>query len=1103
MPHNEIKLEPVGEEATRHFEQVSYDLDGIVGSGVTSAVYRGYAHPGGGEGPVTVAVKVPHAERGIRELEVEYNILNNIAAKTRALHPKNRAYTPIVSQWIRPDKRKVLVMPYYEDLLLTHVQKALAGQNFVEAEKLAVEAMIAFTYVMEALHMIDQTCPDRKIRDFYLKQDDLAVIDWNVLKEHSAERLAAEMNIMGRLWHELFLGTQGTSPFAPFDDDRWQIIQQAPLFGGAMSLGLRLLLTEMVDRGQFRYPGNDLPDAALLRAAFEKWRGLLDIDGATLKNQAEALVPGADTVAEAELQTPIAVPDPHILGEHVATSVLKAAAILIDLSWRKTGGGEDHPLYARRQELIKLQGLEGAESRHHIINLIDNGDWPGASGIIDDQMPKARGAGNWVEYSHLARWRLWVDLNQLVSGREYRVLRSLVADKEQGLLPIWKALNRDWVDDGSDAEGLRRVQSQLNTAIADRDEREARFTAILKQIQREVDVRLKVQDYYTHHAISDDMKQRERALAAIKAGVTAPDGEVLFYYQPIQLVDMTPEQPTLLTEALDFEQERQKITTHKGTTNRFMTQCQELVGLLKEGRYETVLDRFETPPRKTWSLTDWENLKTDGNILFRIAQYGLAVRQHPSEYPLAIAAEMGEALVGEVAADTQIPSELHSTMIAVIRGVEQTVLLQTAREMRFILASGSWEAVAETKAHFNVIQAFSQTYPEAWEQMEQETVQNVSLQYARLDRFYENLASLIMNYSQSSDLTREKAANMQDFIDHHLDDALKMAHEMADLLENARSVGANVMPLIETVLRAGYDTDLPLERVLRTGFQAVAEKRVLSDIQSLSTSLYGAWGSEKANLEANLNDLKAQLDDLATQYQVHYDQVQQRIVQTDSQYKDVEAILSRLETLDDRTLKLKNEHDAEKTQITSLGEKLTQQGEMITALQSAQERTGEYFGLGQHIKRLRTDFLMGRMELVEQILAMLEQWCQDNQARSEVEYLYELIDSWHHRLWQYRYCLRVFTDTRQDLERVEKMRRHKRQPILWRNLTTLNDMMEEAESVVFAVLYQKWLDTFNTTQRLLAQPISDGDQKYLDTVLTRAGVKEQLVRNGPQPATDQ
>ena len=172
---------------------VVFRIEDFVGSGQLSAVYRGVAQiitESHETAQHDVVVKVPHSRDKFREAELEFNTLTAMASAV-----PHDISLPIPQVWrgmvddallvtdiIRSDEaeRPVIVMPYYDnEQLLTHkVHDLMNRGELIATEQLAVEAAIAFTYAMSAVHTTNQTCTDRKIKDFYLTEQGIVIIDW-------------------------------------------------------------------------------------------------------------------------------------------------------------------------------------------------------------------------------------------------------------------------------------------------------------------------------------------------------------------------------------------------------------------------------------------------------------------------------------------------------------------------------------------------------------------------------------------------------------------------------------------------------------------------------------------------------------------------------------------------------------------------------------------------------------------------------------------------------------------------------------------------------------------------------------------------------------
>lgn len=237
-----------------------------IGQGMVGAVYRIE------QAGVQYVIKLPYNELGVHEIQQEYELIEAIHYNFK----QNRilALAPI-ALGITDKAQPVLVMPFYERLLRDEIQALQRAGNFIKAEQKAVEAGLAFARVMEALRATQKTCTDRKLKDFFLDDEDrVVVIDWSETGT-GEEVYAAELRLFGMLWHELLLAWVGSPPFRPYDDRFWEsyITQQWVthlIENNLISLGLRLIMAKSVDPNGFTEDG--LPHYRPLITALTAWQ---------------------------------------------------------------------------------------------------------------------------------------------------------------------------------------------------------------------------------------------------------------------------------------------------------------------------------------------------------------------------------------------------------------------------------------------------------------------------------------------------------------------------------------------------------------------------------------------------------------------------------------------------------------------------------------------------------------------------------------------------------------------------------------------------------------------------------------------------------------
>lgn len=332
-------------------DTVIYDdnLDNRIGKGMVGAIYS--THDG------RYVVKVPHTPATLTEFKTEYNILKSLWERYRFAE---RVPLPSVAWGQRDDMATdggVLVMPYYASLLSRSIQHLLADGNWIAAEEMAVRAALDYARVMETVRMLQRSCTDRKVKDFFLdEQGRLIIIDWNVLNPATPDFLAAELQVFGQLWHQLLLERIGSPPFKPFNDLLWLPREYPDVPGGFPSVGLRAILAVAVHTDiQRRFvDSSGYPSHTPLRRALEVWLALLVMNADELANNQPSLLD--------ELS--------NLLPAPAALSPEECETVWADLAWRVAGCGEQDK--ENRDTLVSqfiTRGFDDPHSREIVARL--------------------------------------------------------------------------------------------------------------------------------------------------------------------------------------------------------------------------------------------------------------------------------------------------------------------------------------------------------------------------------------------------------------------------------------------------------------------------------------------------------------------------------------------------------------------------------------------------------------------------------------------------------------------------------------------------------------------------------------------------------------
>lgn len=234
-----------------------------------------------------VAVKVPVpnlSKEGRERFWQEHNVLNELAQNMIG-----KRFVPWVAkgEFLGRGEEALLLEFVPEETVLTKKFLSLVEQGGLEGEKLALQAAVQYARLLEHLHSLNYTCPDRKLADIrWLDKDErLVVLDWNVVETGTAGR-ANDLYLFGSLWYQLLAGRYPSPYLNPLDDSSWR--------DGQITYGTRRLLIEVLAGGY--------ATADELRTAVHERLELLeqDVRGEAQSLYAQYIQPTAGTQVDLE-----------------------------------------------------------------------------------------------------------------------------------------------------------------------------------------------------------------------------------------------------------------------------------------------------------------------------------------------------------------------------------------------------------------------------------------------------------------------------------------------------------------------------------------------------------------------------------------------------------------------------------------------------------------------------------------------------------------------------------------------------------------------------------------------------------------------------------
>ncbi len=505
--------ERLADRAIDGLDALTYSVDHYLGSGAIGAVYRAY--PAGEETsdgdnpPFVVKVKDRDSQATDDDFKLEYDVLKGIYEQ--ATSDRARAGIPAVaSGLVERTGAPALLMPYYDDderveTRLTEIFASEAVNQAIikDAETLALEVARTYSQIMMALRASEYTVTDRKTKDFYWRDGQVVVLDWNVIGEMSPEYYEAEVGQLASLWHALLLNRAASARLVVHDDDRWQRIGVDQIDGGTVSVGFRLILAAARNtpvEQLFIYEGQ--PSYVAVDACLAAWSTLVD-------------TPYPATEAPADI-----TPDETAWARFVETLPLDAIDDTLrdlayyDLQWRKAqlADLEAHVDYWWQQRQDCVQQLRARvtddiqtriDGDDALLALLDNADVRGAETEAEKQADAYRAAGEVAYAEHKQRWVRVLTVMTTLLRAQQRI--------QQQARPLLRGIGLQMaqaprLDQDNMIANVREKITTCRAIITELDdERYQSALDTLTMFDRELDLRERASQYRRTQAISDKL----------------------------------------------------------------------------------------------------------------------------------------------------------------------------------------------------------------------------------------------------------------------------------------------------------------------------------------------------------------------------------------------------------------------------------------------------------------------------------------------------------------------------------------------------------------------------------------------------------------------
>lgn len=528
--------------------EASYHEDDYLSRGAMGAVFRGEGRTSDGA-RVPIAIKLPATFDKEYLIEVEYELSKDLVTETKKLLPPSvhGPFTPEVMLGRSVEQNvAVLIMPLYEKTLVKEVHALIHAGHYLEADQLAVKHAISYTYILEALHNMGNTCTDRKVGDLFIHEDRLTVIDWNVLKDDNQGNRQIEIEIaFGQIWFELYLGRRSLdAPIPLLDQDWYPATYQVDV--GVPSLALRYVLALALQPNlDGRFNGNP----AALRHILE---ALSDIFVRVQQGQAHHF--------------PV-----DFFAPYLTLTQREADAVFYDMQWR--AGVDPDDITAEQRNDIVMQAFHQADAVE-LAGLLADGEYGKADRDLQSLQDRAFDSRNPILYARLERWKLLI---KVLRERD-RDASGYIRDARQRLIEMWLVLDGMWRSVTTDM--LDDFAHQLDDLLRFIGNVDA--AAPLKLIEQEFELRRDVLSYFQ----TIDAETRNIILGRIEQKL--PTFTYLYDYS-----SPTGGLTYFSDVALDIDYERQQNNARLDIQHLVDVARQDIVQALEDGNYDAVRQRFQ------------------------------------------------------------------------------------------------------------------------------------------------------------------------------------------------------------------------------------------------------------------------------------------------------------------------------------------------------------------------------------------------------------------------------------------------------------------------------------------------------------------------------
>lgn len=999
-----VKLLP---ETAEKITAASFDeQDGYLGAGVSAKVYRGtVVHKNGTQAKGGYVFKIPHSHAHDAKMQEEFDILSEIAKQSRRISQK--VFTPEPLLGHHPDgDYLILIMPFYQNRLQDAVRKLLIEQQFIAAEKLAVQAMIDFSYATQALHNDGNgsTSPDRKLKDFYLGENNqLVVIDWNVQRPYTAKDLSAEMGIIGQLYHELFLGSKGNNLYVPLNDNEWQVVgDEQKVVGGVVSIGLRYILAHMVDTdNQYKDKGNGFPSAERLRQSLTVWLDALN-DPAQLTN----------------LSSP---PNDSLF---MTLTQVEKEAIRADLEWRQGGALPSGDLFTERQQSIASIFDQRSKTVKTVANIIMSDSYE-AKRIIDSYQVQD---GDYKEWGHLQRWRLFADIP--ISGDRY--IRSVIEE----LYGIWNSLVRPFEAD-TNPQMLYAMYQSVSAILG--NELPDKEMQALKIIQAETKLRQLVAEYKGERE-QLPLEERRKKLSTIQSLIPLPS-----YILPAQ----APQKgATLLGSVLDVEQELIEVEAELTAKTNVETQLGELIRYLEANDLGAATE-YLTAQLSNYKAKTYPDLKNRAPLYEAIIDFAEQISRipAPAESPTKYSRHLmryAEDLLSRIKNE---PPDFQDRLQRLIRTLRANHLVRLAQMMQHYLETPTWNDYYLVGSYYRIITSITDAEVSASLPHEAyASITKATERYTKVGEFYKHWSLYVLNPSPPE---FEKIPT-QDAFERNVK---KFAHEriaeLSNLIEDARKLNISIDEILEAIKKGHRDgQNITLEKILIEGFSAIINHQTTQEAEAIVTHV------------------KKMLADTAKDKASAYEVSMRNLNKTSDEYLEQRGKLDGyLDELHERDSEVQNKLSGLGEQLAGLTTGANKSNEelqtRIESLSRYQANLNSFFEKITLLHNLEAKFRSHDINAVTQLLEALDDYCADNANNPHaigIVLIEQQIVYWYNLVKEYKHLQYLLEHHDSILKDIQKRTKNPKDLFEFYSghLRQLEDFMYTSDDLIFSLWQNEW-----------------------------------------------